>query len=151
MVGKPKNSCKSLDLEELCVFQAKKIPIISATDPVGEKILKPIEIKKEKEVATDIALFSHSEPKLVKTKNKEFSKEKVEALKQEEINHYRNINHINVVGRHVPEPIRQFSDLKIGKDLLDNVITCGYEEPTPIQKQAIPIMMSVSINFFNNW
>ncbi|XP_030756350.1 probable ATP-dependent RNA helicase DDX52 [Sitophilus oryzae] len=62
-------------------------------------------------------------------------------LEQEEINHYRNINNISVVGRHVPNPARAFRDFNIDEDIKQNLIKCGYTEPTPIQKQAVPIML----------
>lgn len=57
------------------------------------------------------------------------------------MNHYRNINNINVVGKHVPEPAKTFDDFKVDSDIIENLKKCGYEEPTPIQKQAVPIML----------
>ncbi|ENN71883.1 hypothetical protein HUJ04_001041 [Dendroctonus ponderosae] len=62
-------------------------------------------------------------------------------LEQEEVNHYRNIHNITVVGRKVPAPARTFSDLKVKESTIENLTKCGYEDPTPIQKQAMPIML----------
>lgn len=66
------------------------------------------------------------------------------------MNHFRNKNKINVSGKGVPVPIRAFEDLKttykISDRLLHNIRECGYNLPTPIQMQAIPIMLQVSLS-----
>lgn len=68
---------------------------------------------------------------------------KKKKLHEEKVNQYRNEMNISVVGRHVPEPIKKFDELSfLNKNLLDNIAKCGYVEPTPIQKQAIPIMLA---------
>ncbi|XP_050312873.1 probable ATP-dependent RNA helicase DDX52 isoform X2 [Anthonomus grandis grandis] len=78
-------------------------------------------------------------------KRKLLSEEQLESkkllLEKEEVNHYRNLNNISVVGRRVPNPARSFEDLNVDKDIVSNLIKCGYDEPTPIQKQAVPIML----------
>lgn len=65
------------------------------------------------------------------------------------MNHIRNEHHINVHGSNPPDPIETFdqlvNDCGISQKIVNNLITCGYKEPTPIQMQAIPIMCSVSI------
>lgn len=66
-------------------------------------------------------------------------------LEQEKVNQYRNQNNINVVGRHVPEPAKTFEDFGVGEDIIENLKKCGYVEPTPIQKQAVPILLMVSL------
>lgn len=68
-----------------------------------------------------------------------------------QINHIRNIHHINVHGPNTPNPIETFeqlvNDCAIPQQIVNNLISCGYKEPTPIQMQAIPIMCSVSIAY----
>ncbi|KAI4466494.1 rna helicase [Holotrichia oblita] len=67
---------------------------------------------------------------------------KQKRMREEKANQYRNENSISVVGRHVPEPIKSFKELSfVDADLLVNITKCGYTEPTPIQKQAIPAML----------
>lgn len=51
------------------------------------------------------------------------------------------MNNISVVGRHIPNPVKAFSDLNIDEDIQGNLIKCGYSEPTPIQKQGVPVML----------
>ncbi|KAK9891345.1 hypothetical protein WA026_014585 [Henosepilachna vigintioctopunctata] len=66
---------------------------------------------------------------------------KKKLLEIEKINHYRNVEGISVVGKNVPEPAYTFDHFKIDADILENLKKCGYEDPTPIQKQAVPIML----------
>ncbi|CAH0548072.1 unnamed protein product [Brassicogethes aeneus] len=72
------------------------------------------------------------------SENEDIKKKK---LVEEAVNHYRNVNNINVVGRHVPEPAKTFDEFNIAPDLIENLKKCGYSEPTPIQKQAVPVML----------
>lgn len=59
----------------------------------------------------------------------------------EKINQFRNLNNISVVGRHVPQPYKNFEEYEVDQDIKDNLRKCGYEEPTAIQKQATPLMI----------
>ncbi|XP_018333580.1 probable ATP-dependent RNA helicase DDX52 [Agrilus planipennis] len=76
--------------------------------------------------------------KLANGKNDE---QKRVLLEQEKVNHFRNLHNINVVGKNIPNPIISFDDIPIKQDLKDNIKTCGYYTPTPIQMQTIPTMM----------
>lgn len=49
---------------------------------------------------------------------------------------------VKVTGENVPAPIDNFDSAGLRKFVLDNVIKSGYKKPTPIQKHAIPIIMS---------
>ncbi|KAH3721763.1 probable ATP-dependent RNA helicase DDX23 [Dreissena polymorpha] len=46
---------------------------------------------------------------------------------------------ISCKGGRIPNPIRKWKEANLPKDLLDAIDTIGYKEPTPIQRQAIPI------------
>ena len=74
-----------------------------------------------------------------------FSEEKRLKLEQEKINYFRNQHRISVTGSRVPEPISQFMELlkiyDVPERLVNNFISCGYVNPTPIQMQAIPVML----------
>lgn len=54
------------------------------------------------------------------------------------------MHNITVVGRHVPEPCKNFIDFQVDEDIINNLEKSGYSEPTPIQKQAVPLMLKVS-------
>ncbi|XP_050684806.1 probable ATP-dependent RNA helicase DDX52 [Leptidea sinapis] len=84
-----------------------------------------------------------------KDKTKKKSKLDPEKLKKklelEEHNRFRNEHGIKVVGRHVPCALKDFNELvsryNVSKALVDTVVQCGYTEPTPIQRQALPCLL----------
>lgn len=45
------------------------------------------------------------------------------------------------IGGKIPDPIRNWKESGIQKELLEIIEKVGYKEPTPIQRQAIPIGM----------
>lgn len=114
------------------------------------------EKKKEDRVDGELTLLgsitaSESGKKKKNKKEKVFDDKKNKMLEQEKMNHFRNVNNINVVGRNVPHLITDFRELKISADLIENLAKCGYESPTPIQKQAVPIMLQVNWSIKNSF
>ncbi|XP_012272894.1 probable ATP-dependent RNA helicase DDX52 [Orussus abietinus] len=82
--------------------------------------------------------------KIKRKKQKTLTEDKNLKLEQEKINHLRNQHHISAIGSHIPPPIQSFDELKdyqVADDLLDNMKNHGYTQPTPIQMQAMPIML----------
>lgn len=51
------------------------------------------------------------------------------------------MNVLCVLGGKIPEPIRNWKESGIQKELLEIIEKVGYKEPTPIQRQAIPVGM----------
>lgn len=49
---------------------------------------------------------------------------------------------VKVTGENAPRPIQSFSQTGLRTILLDNIKKSGYTKPTPVQKYAIPIIMS---------
>lgn len=45
----------------------------------------------------------------------------------------------------VPAPVRSFKHAGFDDVLLSEVVRQGFEAPTPIQAQALPVIMSVSV------
>ncbi len=64
-------------------------------------------------------------------------------------NAFRNSHQIYVSGSDVPDPVENFdllsSTYTLPSYLLKNVVSMGYAEPTPIQMQAIPLMLQVCL------
>ena len=64
-----------------------------------------------------------------------------------QINNLRNSHRIHVDGTDIPDPVTQFEQLRerygIHARLLVNLSKAGFETPTPVQMQAIPIMLEV--------
>ncbi|UXI18612.1 hypothetical protein NH340_JMT04555 [Sarcoptes scabiei] len=53
---------------------------------------------------------------------------------------FREDFNITMKGGKIPNPIRNWKEIKdIPQAILDIISKCGYKEPTPIQRQAIPI------------
>lgn len=90
--------------------------------------------------------------KIINKKNKkqkvlteEEQLQKKQNQEREKVNLFRNQNKISVNGHEAPNPIESFQQLStiynLGSDLLKNMNDSGYQEPTPIQMQALPIML----------
>lgn len=70
----------------------------------------------------------------------------------QQIRHLRNVHHIHTQGSDIPDPLKDFAELKTSygvKDvILTNIESQGYTEPTGVQRQAIPIMIQVRMLIF---
>uniref|UniRef100_A0A673VF18 Probable ATP-dependent RNA helicase DDX52 n=1 Tax=Suricata suricatta TaxID=37032 RepID=A0A673VF18_SURSU len=84
------------------------------------------------------------EDKKIKRENK-LTSGKLENLRKEKINFFRNKHKIHIQGTDLPDPIATFQQLdqeyKINSRLLQNILDAGFQTPTPIQMQAIPVML----------
>lgn len=73
------------------------------------------------------------------------SLKRLKQLHQEKVNRIRHQNRINVHGTDIPDPISTFEELQKEYDLdpriVQNIKAAGFQTPTPIQMQAIPLMM----------
>lgn len=80
-----------------------------------------------------------------KGKKRRLDRETRAVLKRQEANAFRNAHRIYVSGSDIPDTVAKFEDLKTSYNLpsyiLKNIATVGYKEPTPIQMQAIPLML----------
>ena len=64
-------------------------------------------------------------------------------MTDEEVEIYREeMEGIKVKGKNVPRPIKNWPQCGVSSKILDILKKNGYEKPTPIQSQAIPIIMS---------
>ena len=67
----------------------------------------------------------------------------------------RNQLKVHVHGTDVPDPMETFEDLQnhynIHPKIIENIQNVGFEKPTPIQVQAIPVMLQVCwvLNYLN--
>ncbi|KAK0081951.1 hypothetical protein PV325_011346 [Microctonus aethiopoides] len=92
---------------------------------------------------SDVSL-PNDDKKCIK-KKKIMTEDKKHKLEQEKLSQFRNKHGISVIGQRIPNPIASFNELainyNIAQDLIQNIEKCGYETPTPIQMQAIPILL----------
>ncbi|XP_030602359.1 putative ATP-dependent RNA helicase DDX52 [Archocentrus centrarchus] len=75
------------------------------------------------------------------------SLKKLKHLHQEKVNRIRAQHRINVHGCDIPDPVCTFEELQseyhLNPRVLQNLRDAGLSSPTPIQMQAIPLMMHV--------
>lgn len=93
-----------------------------------------------------------AQPKQAKKLKTKSDKKKLEKIKIEQVNHVRNLHHINVFGEDIPDPVEQFSQLKssyknIPDQLVANLAEFKFSQPTGVQMQAIPVMLNVTFLF----
>ncbi|XP_051491919.1 probable ATP-dependent RNA helicase DDX52 [Apus apus] len=92
-----------------------------------------------------IKWMSSLEAKFEDAKDKKPTAEKLERLRREKINRFRNQHKINVQGTDLPDPIATFDQLQkeynIHPKIMENIQAAGFRVPTPIQMQAIPVML----------
>ncbi|NXS12717.1 DDX52 helicase, partial [Neodrepanis coruscans] len=92
-----------------------------------------------------IRWMSSLEAKVEDAKDKKPTAEKLERLRREKINRFRNQHRINVQGTDLPDPIATFDQLqkeyKVHPKIMENIQAAGFHVPTPIQMQAIPVML----------
>uniref|UniRef100_A0A8C2XDY2 Probable ATP-dependent RNA helicase DDX52 n=1 Tax=Cyclopterus lumpus TaxID=8103 RepID=A0A8C2XDY2_CYCLU len=73
------------------------------------------------------------------------SLKRMKHLHQEKVNRIRSQHRINVHGCDVPDPVSTFEDLqseyRLSPRVLQNLKDAGLTSPTPVQMQAIPLMM----------
>mmetsp|Transcript_53969 Transcript_53969/g.94690 ORF Transcript_53969/g.94690 Transcript_53969/m.94690 type:complete len:785 (+) Transcript_53969:138-2492(+) len=67
----------------------------------------------------------------------------IEALDADDIQNLRKELSISATGSHVPSPAPSFAHLShvLGKELMEGIRRHGYQQPTPIQAQAIPVAL----------
>ncbi|KAF7284881.1 hypothetical protein GWI33_021455 [Rhynchophorus ferrugineus] len=73
--------------------------------------------------------------------DRHWSEKEKEEMTERDWRIFREDYNITIKGGKIPEPIRNWKESGIQKELLEIVDKIGYKEPTPIQRQAIPIGM----------
>ncbi|XP_055641946.1 probable ATP-dependent RNA helicase DDX52 [Toxorhynchites rutilus septentrionalis] len=82
-----------------------------------------------------------------KKKRRLLTPEQLGRAKQMKVNRLRNIHQIKVKRSSVPipDPIECFQRLaeshNVSNQLIKNIVGCGYKAPTPVQMQAIPVLL----------
>lgn len=71
--------------------------------------------------------------------DRHWSEKELEQMTERDWRIFREDYNIAIKGGRIPNPIRKWPESNIKKDILDIIASVGYLEPTPIQRQAIPI------------
>ncbi|KAK0737618.1 hypothetical protein B0T21DRAFT_411055 [Apiosordaria backusii] len=103
-------------------------------------VLAMVAKKKKK----DIPVIDYSKLEL-NTIRKNFWVEPLELsqMTEEEAAELRlELDGIKVSGKNIPRPVQKWSQCGLTRPILDTIEDLGYEKPTPIQMQALPVIMS---------
>lgn len=68
-----------------------------------------------------------------------WSKKSLDEMNERDWRIFREDFGISARGGHIPHPLRSWQESEILKPILDCIEAIGYKEPSPIQRQAIPI------------
>ena len=71
--------------------------------------------------------------------DRHWSEKEVENMTERDWRIFREDYNISIKGGRIPHPIRKWSEAGFTKEILDIIDSVGYTEPSPIQRQAIPI------------
>ena len=72
---------------------------------------------------------------------------KVDEMTERDWRIFREDYNITIKGGRIPNPYRSWQDSDLNKEILEIIAKVGYVDPTPIQRQAIPIGTS-RLNFY---
>ncbi|KAM3721146.1 putative ATP-dependent RNA helicase [Dirofilaria immitis] len=101
--------------------------------------------KKRGNETSSSLVTSEQEPEILEgleSVSKKKEKNRSLAVKREQIAHLRKLNRIFVWGDNIPDPLIHFTEIDgLPQELVSNLREFGVMEPTPIQMQAIPVMM----------
>lgn len=96
----------------------------------------------------DTSVPSSTFSRMVKTKedyleaDAHWASKKLTDMKERDWRIFKEDFNISTQGSQVPHPIRFWNEAVLNKGILDVVADLGYDEPTPIQRQAIPIALN---------
>jgi len=65
----------------------------------------------------------------------------VKARSEDEANRWRKEHNIAVQGTDVPKPVMSFEEASMPEYVLNEVLRCGFDKPTPIQSQGWPMAL----------
>jgi ATP-dependent RNA helicase DDX52/ROK1 len=111
--------------------------------PLPTKKAKKVAAAAEENDENNVQLFSSStvEKHAAQTTAKKPERNIEAEAEKEKVSNIRKLNRIFTWGDDIPDPFINFSDLKLSPVFLQNLSEFQIKEPSPIQMQAIPIMM----------
>lgn len=71
--------------------------------------------------------------------HRHWSKKTLEEMQERDWRIFREDYNISIKGGKVPKPLRSWEEANLPKEIYDVILKVGYKEPTPVQRQAIPI------------
>ncbi|KAL3070185.1 hypothetical protein niasHT_004132 [Heterodera trifolii] len=95
------------------------------------------EAEKEQEKSRQRQL--HKKQKKEDWDNRHWTKKPLSEMSDRDWRIFREDFNISIKGGRIPRPMRNWEEQNLPKEVFDVIMEVGYKEPTPIQRQAIPI------------
>ncbi|XP_072909450.1 probable ATP-dependent RNA helicase DDX52 [Hemitrygon akajei] len=133
------------ECEDLCIFTSTGKRKLAINESEKSKRSKKDAKDDFPSVKDDEGITSSLECKIKRSPGTELSAEQLEHQRREKINKFRRKHRIYVDGTDIPEPVATFEQLrqeyKVHPKIIQHMQEAGFQLPTPIQMQAIPIML----------
>ncbi|VDO83683.1 unnamed protein product [Onchocerca flexuosa] len=71
--------------------------------------------------------------------NRHWTQKSLDQMTERDWRIFREDFNISIKGGRVPKPLRNWEEAGLPSEVFDVIMKIGYKEPTPIQRQAIPI------------
>ncbi|KAI8097125.1 P-loop containing nucleoside triphosphate hydrolase protein [Halteromyces radiatus] len=104
-------------------------------------LLKERRTEEETERARELIELDHKREAKTKWDDRHWSDKSLEAMTERDWRIFKEDYSIATKGGSIPHPIRHWNESGLPKRVLDIIDRIGYKEPSPIQRQAIPIGM----------
>jgi len=118
--------------EDSAAFLSSSVP--QKEDIVMDEDEKPKKEKKQAWMSRDISIAEEKDVNYIPWREKE-----LEEMDHRDWKIFREEFEIYIKGGRVPRPMRKWAEAPLPGELLDAIRKVGYENPTPIQMQSIPI------------
>ena len=93
----------------------------------------------EKDRAYELDRQQHRKERQKAFDDRHWSEKPLEEMKDRDWRIFKEDFNISTKGGNIPNPIREWKDSNLPPRILSIVASLGYKEPTPIQRQAIPL------------
>lgn len=139
-VARKKNAAKPQEKEPEVYFSDDEFDYMDKADENPGSILAIAAKKKKKDIPT--IDYSKIELNPIR-KNFWVEPYELSQMAEAEVQELRlDLDGIKVSGKDVPKPVQKWSHCGLTQPLLNVIDKLGYEKPTPIQMQALPVIMS---------
>ncbi|CAO3611072.1 unnamed protein product [Mucor hiemalis] len=104
-----------------------------------DRLLKERRTEEEIDRASELRQMSIQKEAKTKFDERHWSEKPLDQMKERDWRIFKEDFNISTKGGQIPHPIRSWSESGLPEKILKIIDQVGYKEPTPIQRQAIPI------------
>ncbi|PVZ97594.1 hypothetical protein BB558_006445 [Smittium angustum] len=104
-----------------------------------QNLLSERRTQEEVDRARELVTISQKKEARVQWDDRHWSEKKLAEMKERDWRIFKEDFNISCKGGGIPNPIRAWDESGLPENILKTIRKVGYEQPTPIQRQAIPI------------